>query len=163
MSLKIPSFQAEQIKVKYGSAISDDISDEILKIRGLENNKELEISKKALCEIIEQNLSTILRNCISTIEQNGLQDSIGTGLVLTGGTANLENITKLGKIITQKDCLIGSPENLNLKNFEKLNKPQFGASLGMMKYCAEVDNKEFTFNRSKGIIGRMLEWLRSEM
>ena len=64
---------------------------------------------------------------------------------------------------TQKDCLIGSPENLNLKNFEKLNKPQFGASLGMMKYCAEVDNKEFTFNRSKGIIGRMLEWLRSEM
>ena len=163
MSLKIPSFQAEQIKVKYGSAISDDISDEILKIRGLENNKELEISKKALCEIIEQNLSTILRNCISTIEQNGLQDSIGTGLGLTGGTANLENITKLGKIITQKDCLIGSPENLNLKNFEKLNKPQFGASLGMMKYCAEVDNKEFTFNRSKGIIGRMLEWLRSEM
>ena len=66
MSLKIPSFQAEQIKVKYGSTISDDISDEILKIRGLENNKELEISKKALCEIIEQNLSTILRNCIST-------------------------------------------------------------------------------------------------
>ena len=46
---------------------------------------------------------------------------------------------------------------------KKLNKPQFGASLGMMKYCAEVDNKEFTFNRSKGIIGRMLEWLRSEM
>ncbi|MAO98280.1 MAG: cell division protein FtsA [Gammaproteobacteria bacterium] len=163
MSLKIPSFQAEQIKVKYGSAISDEISDEILKIKGLENNKELEISKKALCEIIEQNLSTILRNCVSTIEQNGLQDSIGTGLVLTGGTANLENITKLGKIITQKDCLIGSPENLNLKYFEKLNKPQFGASLGMMKYCAEVDNKEFTFNRSKGIIGRMLEWLRSEM
>ena len=104
-----------------------------------------------------------MRNCVSTIEQNGLQDSIGTGLVLTGGTANLENITKLGKIITQKDCLIGSPENLNLKNFEKLNKPQFGASLGLMKYCAEVDNKEFTFNRSKGIIGRMLEWLRSEM
>ena len=100
---------------------------------------------------------------MSTIEQNGLQDSVATGFVLSGGTANLENIVKLGEVISQKDFKIGSPEFSNIKNVDNLNKPQFAASVGMAKYCAEVDDKEFTFNRSKGIIGRTLEWLRSEM
>lgn len=163
LSLKIPSFHAEEIKMKYGSAIADDIQDEVLKLKGLDNHNEIEISKKALCEIIEHNLSIIIRNCMSTIEQNGLQDSVATGFVLSGGTANLENIVKLGEVISQKDFKIGSPEFSNIKNVDNLNKPQFAASLGMAKYCAEVDDKEFTFNRSKGIIGRTLEWLRSEM
>ncbi|GIR02699.1 MAG: hypothetical protein CM15mP12_2300 [Gammaproteobacteria bacterium] len=63
MSLKIPSFKLSRSRLSMVQLFPMKFSDEILKIKGLKNNKELEISKKALCEIIEQNLSTILRNC----------------------------------------------------------------------------------------------------
>lgn len=163
IALKIPSSQAEELKKRYGSSISDRVTDESLKIRGIGGETDFKISKRMLCEVIEQSISNIFRSCIGCIEENGLQDSIPAGFILSGGTANLENIEELGSAITQNSFKIGYPENEPPLNSEKLIKPQFGAPLGMVKFCAEEQNKEFTFNQSKGIIARVLDWLKSEM
>ena len=42
-------------------------------------------------------------------------------------------------------------------------KPQFSAIVGLVHFYAQEQNKEFTFNQSKGIIGQIVEWIKSEL
>jgi cell division ATPase FtsA len=83
--------------------------------------------------------------------------------VLTGGSANMEGMVNLGEKITKNNFKIGKPENNLPKKSSKLLKPEFSALLGLVKFYALEQDKEFTFNQSKGIIARVLEWIRTEL
>ena len=161
-SLKITSTQAEEVKKKYGCAILDSDSQDLLRITGINGNRDAEISRKALSEVIEKSLTRIIEHCASCVEDNGMLASIPTGYVLTGGTANLEGVKKLGKNVTKTNFELGLPTIEIPTKSEQLIKPQFSPILGMIKFCILEQNKQFTFNQSRGIIGRMLEWFRSE-
>ena len=160
-ALDIQSSDAEAIKKKYGSAFSDNINDEMLKI-SVENGKK-SISRKALAGLIENSMSKILRNCLNILEENNLLNNISNGIVITGGSANMEGMVKLGEKLSNLNFKIGIPKyNLPQKS-ENLVKPENSVILGMTKFYALEQDKEFTFNQSKGIIARVLEWIRTEL
>ena len=160
-ALEIESSEAEVIKKKYGCAFSDYINDEMLKI-SLKNGKK-SISRKALSELIENSMSKIFRHCIHNLEENNLLNCIPAGIVITGGSANMEGMVKLGEKLTNLNFKIGTPKyNLPQKS-DNLLKPENSAILGMTKFYALEQDKEFTFNQSKGIIARVLEWIRTEL
>lgn len=160
-ALDIKSSDAEAIKKKYGCAFSDYINDEMLKI-SLKNGKK-SISRKALAETIENSMSKILRHSLNSLEENNLINYIPSGIVITGGSANMEGMEKLGQKLTNLNFKIGLPKyNLPQKS-DNLMKPENSAILGMTKFYALERDKEFTFNQSKGIIARVLEWIRTEL
>jgi len=163
VNLKIPSYQAEEIKRKYGCAVADWASDEELKIPDVRSGNETTVSRVVLAEIVQQALTNILRYCINTIEENGLKEHIPAGYVVTGGTANLEGIKKLGDQMTQSSFSIGLPIINRPQKSDQLIKPQFSAIVGLVHFYAQEQNKEFTFNQSKGIIGQIVEWIKSEL
>ena len=160
-ALDIQSSDAEAAKKKYGSAFSDDINDEMLNI-SVENGKK-SISRKALAGLIENSMSKILRHCLNSLEENNLLNNISNGIVITGGSANMEGMVKLGEKLTNLKVKIGIPKyNLPQKS-DNLLKPENSAILGITKFYALEQDKEFTFNQSKGIIARVLEWIRTEL
>ena len=160
-ALDIQSSDAEAVKKKYGSAFSDNINDEMLKI-SVENGKK-SISRKALAGLIENSMSKILRNCLNILEENNLLNNVSDGIVVTGGSANMEGMVKLGEKLTNLNFKIGVPKyNLPQKS-DNLLQPENSAILGMTKFYALEQDKEFTFNQSKGIIARVLEWIRTEL
>ncbi len=161
LSLDISSSDAEQIKKKYGCAFSDIATEEMLKINVSGSSQS--ISRKVLASQIEHSFSKILRHCVSSLEENGLINHIAAGFVLTGGSANLEGMVDLGEKVTKNNFKIGLPENNLPENSTKLLKPEFSAVLGLIKFYALEQDKEFTFNQSKGIIARVLEWIRTEL
>ena len=163
VNLKIPSYQAEEIKKKYGCAVADLASDEQLKITDVSSGNETTVSRVVLAEIVQQALTNILRYCINAIEENGLKEHIPAGYVVTGGTANLEGIKKLGDQMTQSSFSIGLPIINRPQKSDQLIKPQFSAIVGLVHFYAQEQNKEFTFNQSKGIIGQIVEWIKSEL
>ena len=128
----------------------------------LKNGKK-SISRKALSELIENSMSKILRHCINSLEENNLLNYVPAGIVITGGSANMEGMVKLGEKLTNLNFKIGVPKyNLPQKS-DNLLKPENSAILGIAKFYALEQDKEFTFNQSKGIIARVLEWIRTEM
>ena len=133
----------------------------MLKI-SVENGKK-SISRKALAGLIENSMSKILRNCLNILEENNLLNNISDGIVVTGGSANMEGMVKLGEKLTNLNFKIGVPKyNLPQKS-DNLLQPENSAILGMTKFYALEQDKEFTFNQSKGIIARVLEWIRTEL
>ena len=161
LSLDISSSEAEQIKKKYGCAFSDIATEDMLKINVSGSTQS--ISRKMLAGQIEHSFSKILRHCVSCLEENGLINHISGGFVLTGGSANLEGMVDLGETVTKSNFKIGLPENNLPEKSAKLLKPEFSALLGLAKFYALEQDKEFTFNQSKGIIARVLEWIRTEL
>jgi len=161
LALDIPQSDAEKIKKKYGCAFSDIASEDMLKINV--SGSPHTVSRKVLAGQIEHSLSKILAHCISCLEENGLINYIPGGFVLTGGCANMEGMVNLGEKITKNNFKIGKPENNLPKKSSKLLKPEFSALLGLVKFYALEQDKEFTFNQSKGIIARVLEWIRTEL
>ena len=160
-ALDIQSSEAEEIKKKYGCAFSDHVKDEMLNI-SLENGKK-SISRKALTELIENSMSKILRHCLNSLEENNLLNHIPEGIVITGGTANMEGMVKLGEKLGNINFKIGTPKYNLPEKSDNLIKPENSVILGMTKFYALEQDKEFTFNQSKGIIARVLEWIRTEL
>jgi len=99
---------AEEMKRKYGNVmpINEGESDRTL----TENGHS--ISYLDLSEIIRIRVEELLRLIVLELPQSEYAKLIPSGLVLTGGTANLPGIVELGHQITRLPVRIGTPINL---------------------------------------------------
>ena len=82
--------QAELLKTKFGSALSDQLEDnEIVAIPGLRGREPKEISVKNLSRIIQARVEEILDLVYYEIKASGMEKKLVGGIVLTGGGAQL--------------------------------------------------------------------------
>lgn len=96
---------AEQLKVQYGQALGDFADDQkVVTIPGHNGWEPKEISFKSLAFIIQARIEEIVDSVNFQIEKSGITDLLGAGIVLTGGTANLDNIISLVKFRTGLDA-----------------------------------------------------------
>ena len=96
---------AEQLKVQYGQALGDFADDQkVVTIPGNNGWEPKEISFRSLAFIIQARIEEIIDSVNFQIEKSGIVDQLGAGIVLTGGTANLENIISLVKFRTGLDA-----------------------------------------------------------
>lgn len=96
---------AEQLKIQYGQALGDFADDQkVVTIPGHNGWEPKEISFKSLAFIIQARIEEIVDSVNFQIEKSGIADLLGAGIVLTGGTANLDNIISLVKFRTGMDA-----------------------------------------------------------
>lgn len=96
---------AEQLKVQYGQALGDFADDQkVVTIPGNNGWEPKEISFRSLAFIIQARIEEIIDSVNFQIEKSGIVDQLGAGIVLTGGTSNLENIISLVKFRTGLDA-----------------------------------------------------------
>lgn len=100
---------AEQLKIKYGGALGDFADDQKVVTIPVHSNLEAkEISFRSLAYIIQARLEEIIDSVNLEIEKSGVDDKLGAGVVLTGGTAKLERFSSLVKFRTGKDARIAN-------------------------------------------------------
>lgn len=97
--------KAELLKVKYGQAMGDFADDrKVVTIAGENGWEPRDISFKSLAYIIQARLEEIIE-CVGTeIQRSGIGENLGSGIVITGGTSNLDNIISLVKFKTAMDA-----------------------------------------------------------
>ena len=139
---------AEQLKIQYGQALGDFADDQkVVTIPGHSGWEPKEISFKSLAFIIQARVEEIIDSVNFQIEKSGIADQLGAGIVLTGGTANLENIISLVKFRTGLDARKANLVlNLQEKQKEILNSDNYTA-LGLLclaenKAVLETPKKE---------------------
>lgn len=155
---------AEQLKVQYGQALGDKADDQKMVTIPSQNGWESkEISFKSLAFIIQARLVEILDIVSFHIEKSGIGTNLGLGIILTGGTSNLESIISLLQFETgmqvRKAYSIIHPIN---KRKETSNQEYF-VSLGLLKQAlsdTEVQPKRARTkkpgrNNSSNIIKRL--------
>lgn len=97
--------KAELLKVKYGQAMGDFADDQkVVTIAGENGWEPRDVSFKSLAYIIQARLEEIIECVNEQIHRSGIEDGVGSGIVLAGGTSNLKNIVSLVKFKTALDA-----------------------------------------------------------
>jgi cell division protein FtsA len=129
---------AEQLKVQYGQALGD-FADErkVVTIPGHNGWEPKEISFKSLAFIIQARMEEIIDSVFFQIEKSGMAEQLGSGIVISGGTASLNNLVSLVKFRTGMDARLAFPV------IRPANKPKdfvdsdYLTAIGLLKMALE--------------------------
>jgi cell division protein FtsA len=124
---------AEQLKKQYGAAISADIplNIEIL-INYLSGRPPKPVLKKNVALIIEARLKEIAAMVYAEIIRSGYLDKLIGGIVLTGGSANIDEIELLFEKVTDMSVRVGYPENLErTAKADAVSNSSFSTAIGL--------------------------------
>lgn len=127
--------QAEQMKVKFGSALAlESMENEIISIPGLRGRDPKQISIKNLAHIVQARMEEILEHVYYEIKRSGYENKLIGGIVATGGGAQLKNLKHLIEYMTGYDARIGKPNEL-LEETSKhdLNSSKYATSIGLLQ------------------------------
>jgi cell division protein FtsA len=127
--------QAEQMKVQFGSALSNEAKgNAFITIPGLRGMPAKEISVKNLANIIQARMSEIMDFVSYHLKQVGLDNKmLNGGIVLTGGGSQLKHLIQLTEYVTGLNARIGFPtEHLAAGQIEELAKPTYSTCIGLI-------------------------------
>ena len=145
--------QAESLKVKFGSALPSENSDEqIVSIPGLKGRPAKEISLKQLAGIIGARVEEIFGSVACEINncECDLDHFIG-GIVLTGGGSKLKHIDKVCEYLTQLDTRLGRPkEHITSDSPQELGDPVFATAIGLVIYGIRCEEENRIFHVELG-------------
>jgi cell division protein FtsA len=164
---------AEQLKVKFGSALADTTqNNKVVVIPGLHGRPPKEISLKSLAQIIQCRMEEIIELVNLEIKNSSFQNNISAGLVITGGGSNLKHVKQLFEYITGLDTRIGYPhEHLAPGNFSEIESPIYATSVGLVLKGFEIIEKEAYRNNENPVdkkqadqrrrgIDQLMGWLK---
>ena len=145
--------QAEQLKVKFGSAWPGENKEtEIVAIPGLLGRDPKEISLKTLSKIINARVVEIIEQVYLEIKNYGHDEAkkklIG-GIVLTGGGSQLKHLKQLVEYVTGMDTRVGFPGE-HLAGDTNNSNPIFSTAVGLVMKAIENNNDKNEGKSSKG-------------
>jgi cell division protein FtsA len=132
--LSVMRDQAEKLKVKFGSALSEEIVDNrLIVIPGYRGKDVKEISEKNLARIIQARMEEILDFVAWEISRSGYQNKLLAGIVLTGGGSLLRDVDLLTELHTGMISRLGEPtEHLAHGYNGELTSPIYATGIGLL-------------------------------
>ena len=102
--------EAEAIKRKHGCALVSMVSDEdVIEVPGVGPRPPREFKRRFLAEIIEPRIEEIFLLAQQELLASGCTELAASGLVLTGGAAQMEGMTEIAEDIFQMPVRPGIP------------------------------------------------------
>lgn len=132
--LMVMAKQAEQLKTKFGKAISEEANpNEVVSIPGIRNRSAKEISVKNLASIIQARMEEIIEMGHTEIISCGYENRLAGGIVITGGGSQLNSLKHLVEYMTGMDTRIGYPnEHLGKSKLEAVKSPMYATAVGLV-------------------------------
>ncbi|MEM6335028.1 MAG: cell division protein FtsA [Bacteroidota bacterium] len=123
---------AEDLKINHGSAMADLVKDDLMiRIPGIANRPDKQISRTTLAQIIQPRLEEILEIVGVEIHRSGYADRLGAGVVLTGGGSMIPGTEVLAAEILGMETRIGRSMGLSAGLVEEVSHPKFATGVGL--------------------------------
>ena len=165
VGLRTPKLEAEKIKIKYGSALSSLIGkDETIEVPGVGGRKPRTLSRQILGEILEPRVEEIFTLIYQELVHSGYDELASSGVVVTGGSAELPGISEMAEQIFSAPARVGYPEEID-GLVDLLNKPMYATAVGLVLYGAKnyKQKKKFRIRDSNIfhlVMARMKRWFK---
>lgn len=161
IGLRTPGKEAEKIKIKYGCGLTSMIErDETIEVPGVGGRKPRVLSRQILGEILEPRLEEIFTLIHNELVRSGYMDMINSGVVVTGGSAELAGVPEMADQIFNAPSRRGYPQGIS-GLVEVVNKPMYATAVGLVLYGAKrsKEGKKFRI-RDTNIFGRVMERMK---
>ena len=127
---------AENIKLGFGVCMPEKLltlRDKILQISNPESGSCKQLSVKYLSEVITARVKEIIDACLYKIQESGFGNTLRNGIVITGGSAELPNLSTYVKELSGYNIRIGYPrKTFSYMSCGEINSTGSVASVGMI-------------------------------
>ncbi len=140
--------QAEKLKTKFGCALPESCKpNEVVVIPGVGNRKPKEIYIKNLAHVINARMEEMFELVDEEIYASGLKDRLHCGVMLTGGGAQLKDVSHLLELVTGLEVNIGLPNQHLAKGMvDEVKSPMYATGIGLVLKGIETNSHAFHSN-----------------
>ncbi len=156
IGLRAPLNEAEKIKKKYGSCISKNIStEETIEVPGMGGRGPKQLPRQILGEIIEPRMDEIFTLIKREIYKSEMENIIVSGMILTGGASQLNDLPELAESIFDVPTRLGKPRGIT-GLVDVVNNPMYSTGVGLVLYGAKNKTGKKIRIRDSNIFNRIL-------
>ena len=161
--LRTPFRDAEILKQRSGCALARLVArEQSVEVPSLGGRTPRLLSRHMLGQIIEARVEEILTLARHQIVKCGFDEGLGSGVVLTGGSALLEGIVPLAEQVFQSPVRVGTPLALNGSGpTELVDNTSFAAAIGLVHYGARPRDHIPVHAEDARFAGKMRQRLRA--
>ena len=135
VGLRTPIPDAEKIKRRCGCALTTMVGeDETMEVASVGGRKPRLMPRRVLSEILQPRAEEIFHLLWDEIRNAGCDRSLNSGLVLTGGGANLEGMAEIAEQIFDLPVRRGSPAGAG-GLMDHVNTPECATAVGLVMYA----------------------------
>jgi cell division protein FtsA len=141
---------AEEMKKKYGGVTpvpENRERDETI------NEDGHSIPRREMVDILRSRVEELFRLIMLELPRTEYAKLVPSGIIITGGCANLSGITELATEVTRLPVRIGTPPKLVGVSALELDNPAFATSVGMLMWQMENEGANKTTASAGGIRG----------
>jgi len=156
IGLRAPIAEAEKIKKKYGTCVARNISsDETIEVPGMGGRDPRKLSRQILGEILEPRMEEIFTLIKREIYRAGMENVITSGVVATGGSALLGDVTEVAESIFDLPARLGQPMGIS-GLVDVVNNPMYATGVGLVLYGARNHTPKKFSIRDNNIFNRLM-------
>lgn len=132
--LRAPITDAERIKKKYGSALRSSVGeDEMVEVPMVGGRAPKLCPRTTLADILQPRAEELLGLVREDLQRLGLDKEIRSGVVLTGGGAELEGIVEIAEAIFEGPVRRGVPAGVG-GLVDVISRPEWATATGLLLY-----------------------------
>jgi cell division protein FtsA len=162
--LSLPYADAARIKERWGVARADLVDpNELFEAAGTAPGSTRQIPRELLAHIIEQRLDEIFELVNAQLKRAGLAESVGAGVVLTGGGASMPGVVELAERSFTSPVRVGVPGEMLGGLVESVRRPKFATATGLALFGARRVALEAFDGAPAGSgspVNDMIKWMR---
>jgi cell division protein FtsA len=167
VALRTPTANAEEIKKKYGCALTQlATSDESIEVPSVGDRPPRKLARQTLAEVIEPRIEELYGLILAELRRSGFEDVIGSGIVLTGGSAKMEGMIDLAEEVFHMPVRLGIPQGVGGLS-GVVHNPIYATGVGLVLFGAKARGgshyglvAQSTSVGIKGVLGKMKGWFQ---
>jgi cell division protein FtsA len=163
--LRTPLAETEKLKQRHGCALVDLLTPgEMIEMPRVGGRDPTPTLRRRLSEIIELRVQEIFTLVKEQIEAAGAFDKLGSGVVITGGSAIMQGMPELAERVFRLPVRRGAPQYLS-GLVDEVNSPMYATSVGLiLRELQHLHANGITQPRSshgwQRMRERVIEWFR---
>jgi len=162
VALRIPTQNAEDIKIKHGCALTQLAKmEDNIEVPAVAERAPRKLSRKTLAEVVEPRYEELFTLIQAELRRSGFEDLIASGIVLTGGSAKMEGVVELAEEVFHMPVRLGVPQHIR-GLADVVRNPIYATGVGLLLYGHQqqkVRTSEFANNNSgPSVWSRVKNW-----
>ena len=164
VALRTPTQAAEEIKKKYGCALTQLAhSEESIEAPSVGERPPRKLARQTLAEVIEPRIEELFELIKGELRRSGFEELIGSGVVLTGGSSKMDGMIELAEEVFHMPVRLGAPKYIGGLS-EVVKNPIYSTGVGLIQFGHVHQTPRLKQNPKsssfKAILNRMRGWFQ---
>jgi cell division protein FtsA len=158
VGLRVAPLEAERLKKEYGSVTPRRLSEaersELIEITQVGNKQAKQLPRQILCEMLQPRGEEVLQHIADEVKRIAGKRQLSSGVILTGGGANLSGLTEIAEQVFDAPVRVGFPERDRFGGIiEDIQDPAWCVASGLALFSLRTQGGETGQNQAANSSG----------